>query len=168
MKHSACTLAVMAGLTLCSFALAWANTGGRSDLPSLTSHCPGDITGDDHVGVDDLLVIIAAWGSSDPDADLNEDGIVGVDDLLIVIANYGPCPVGCVDGFNCGDDGDLFTCGSDGCFCMELSDGSYACLSVVESTCDAYEPCIDGECPPGYECVIYSCCTGAVCMPVCE
>lgn len=133
-----------------------------------TSDCLGDISGDDHVGVDDLLAIIAAWGSSDLDADLNEDGIVGVDDLLIVIGNWGPCPEGCVDGFNCGDDADLFTCGSDGCFCMELSDGSFACLSVVESTCDAYEPCVDEECPPGYECVVNSCCPGAICVPICD
>ena len=143
-------------------------TDCSSNPCNATSDCLGDISGDDHVGVDDLLAIIAAWGSSDLDTDLNEDGIVGVDDLLIVIGNWGPCPEGCVDGFNCGDDGDLFTCGSDGCFCMELSDGNFACLSVVESTCDAYEPCPDGSCPPGFECVVNSCCPDPVCVPVCN
>ena len=44
------------------------------------------------IGVDDLLSIIATWGSADADADLNDDGIVGVDDLLIVIGGWGPCP----------------------------------------------------------------------------
>ena len=44
------------------------------------------------LGVDDLLLIIAAWASDDPDADLSQDGIVGVDDLLIVIAAWGDCP----------------------------------------------------------------------------
>ena len=139
-----------------------------SDPCGPTSGCLGDISGDDHVGVDDLLAIIGAWGSGDADADLNADGIVGVDDLLIVIGNWGPCPDACTEGFNCGDDADLFTCGGDGCYCMELFDGSDACLSVVESTCDAYEPCPDGSCPPGFECVVNSCCPDPVCVPICD
>ncbi|MAB83173.1 MAG: hypothetical protein CMJ24_07020 [Phycisphaerae bacterium] len=48
--------------------------------------CPGDITGDAAVGVNDLLAVIAAWGSSDGDADGN--GTTNVDDLLIVIGNW--------------------------------------------------------------------------------
>ena len=39
----------------------------------------------------DLLVIIAAWGTNDAQADLDEDGVVAVGDLLTVIANWGPC-----------------------------------------------------------------------------
>jgi len=54
--------------------------------------CEGDIDGSGNVGVDDLLFIIAAWGSSDESADLDGDGTVGVNDLLIVIANWGGCP----------------------------------------------------------------------------
>ncbi|MDG2292656.1 MAG: M64 family metallopeptidase [Phycisphaerales bacterium] len=54
--------------------------------------CDGDISGDGHIGVDDLLAIIAAWGSDDAAADLDVDGIVGVDDLLLVIGGWGECP----------------------------------------------------------------------------
>ena len=46
-----------------------------SDAP-----CPGDINDDHHVGVDDLLAVIAAWQNP-----------YTVDDLLIVIGAWGPC-----------------------------------------------------------------------------
>ncbi len=54
--------------------------------------CEGDADGNGSVGVDDLLIVIGAWGSSDELADLDGDGTVGVNDLLIVIANWGECP----------------------------------------------------------------------------
>ena len=41
----------------------------------------GDITGDGHVGVDDLLMVIAAWGAP-----------YDVNDVLTVIELWGPCP----------------------------------------------------------------------------
>jgi hypothetical protein len=44
-----------------------------------------DLNGDGTVGVDDLLQLIAAWGSASGPADLNNDGIVGVDDLLLLL-----------------------------------------------------------------------------------
>ncbi|MDP7029111.1 MAG: hypothetical protein QF733_02710 [Phycisphaerales bacterium] len=44
-----------------------------------------DLNGDGVVGVDDLLMIIGAWGEQDSSADLDQDGVVGVDDLLIVL-----------------------------------------------------------------------------------
>ena len=50
---------------------------------------PGDVTGDGIVNVEDILAIIAVWGSNDAAADINDDGIVDVSDLLIVIANWG-------------------------------------------------------------------------------
>jgi hypothetical protein len=54
--------------------------------------CPVDLTDDDVVGVDDLLLLIAAWGSCDAcPEDLNADGVVDVNDLLLVIAAWGPC-----------------------------------------------------------------------------
>ena len=53
--------------------------------------CPGDVTGDAVVGVNDLLAVIAGWGSSDGDTDGN--GTTDVDDLLIVIGNWNvTCP----------------------------------------------------------------------------
>lgn len=54
--------------------------------------CPGDIDGDSHVGVDDLLALIAAWGPcTGCSEDLDGDDHVGVDDLLALIAAWGPC-----------------------------------------------------------------------------
>jgi hypothetical protein len=60
-----------------------------------TASCSGDINADGTVGVNDLLSIIAMWGScpnvGSCDADVNEDGIVDVTDLLLVIGAWGPC-----------------------------------------------------------------------------
>ena len=51
-----------------------------------------DFDNDSNVGVNDLLMLIAAWGleGSLPE-DLNGDKIVGVEDLLDLIAVWGPC-----------------------------------------------------------------------------
>src|SRR5688572_18105835 len=59
------------------------------------SQCaPADITGDDLVGVDDLLAVIDNWGGpTNNPADIappGGDGSVSVDDLLLVIDNWGP------------------------------------------------------------------------------
>ena len=61
--------------------------------------CPGDVTGDNAVGTNDLLAILSLYGAQDAEAiansenggaeDLNEDGIVGTADLLILLAYYG-------------------------------------------------------------------------------
>jgi hypothetical protein len=69
----------------------WSDNGGNDISDVCAANCR-DVNGDGNVGVDDLLYIIAAWGSDDPLADLNEDGIVGVDDLLLLIGAWGPCP----------------------------------------------------------------------------
>ena len=61
--------------------------------------CPGDVTGDNAVGTNDLLAILSLYGVQDPVVianspnggaeDLNEDGIIGTADLLILLAYYG-------------------------------------------------------------------------------
>ena len=61
--------------------------------------CPGDVTGDNAVGTNDLLAILSLYGVQDPveianspnggAEDLNGDGIIGTADLLILLAYYG-------------------------------------------------------------------------------
>lgn len=64
--------------------------------------CTADIAGGKNGGngvvdVNDLLELIAAWGSTDSPADITgtggiPDGIVDIADLLELIAQWGPCP----------------------------------------------------------------------------
>jgi hypothetical protein len=69
----------------------WTDGGGNTVSDECPPDCP-DVDGDGMVNVNDLLIVIAAWGLNGPLGDVNQDGIVGVNDLLIVIANWGPCP----------------------------------------------------------------------------
>ena len=48
-----------------------------------------DPPGDGLVGVDDILGLIAAWGT--PSGDLTGDGITGVDDVLVALDAWGSC-----------------------------------------------------------------------------
>ncbi len=51
---------------------------------------PGDLDGDETVGVTDLLQLLGAWGLCDAcPEDLDGDDRVGVTDLLILLANWG-------------------------------------------------------------------------------
>jgi hypothetical protein len=49
----------------------------------------GDVDGSGCVDDADLLIVLFAFGSSDPGADINQDGIVDDADLLIVLFNFG-------------------------------------------------------------------------------
>jgi len=54
--------------------------------------CPGDIDCDGNVGVTDLLLLLAAWGTNPAQpADINGDGQMGILDLLQLLAGWGPC-----------------------------------------------------------------------------
>jgi hypothetical protein len=53
--------------------------------------CPADLDGSGSVEVNDLLLLLASWGSSGGDADLDGSGTVEVNDLLILLAAWGPC-----------------------------------------------------------------------------
>lgn len=53
--------------------------------------CPADINGNGIVEVDDILVVVAQWGTSGPQGDINQDGIVDIADLLEAIDTFGPC-----------------------------------------------------------------------------
>ena len=54
--------------------------------------CPGDVDGSTKVNIQDLLVVLRAWGSDDAAADTNDDGIVNIVDLLAVAEGWGDCP----------------------------------------------------------------------------
>jgi len=43
--------------------------------------------------VDDMLLVLSAWGgcASGCDADVNGDLFVGVDDLLVILSGWGIC-----------------------------------------------------------------------------
>jgi hypothetical protein len=55
--------------------------------------CPSDLDGSGDVGFDDLLRVLASWGSclKCPE-DLDGDGSVDFDELLMVLSDWGPCP----------------------------------------------------------------------------
>jgi hypothetical protein len=53
--------------------------------------CPADLDGDGQVGIGDLLIMLAAWGTSGP-GDLDGSGAVGITDLLSLLKSWGPCP----------------------------------------------------------------------------
>ncbi len=67
---------------------------GFDGVAIVVSQCPincvGDVTGDDGVGLDDLLAVLANWGTDGSiGGDTNDDGNVGLDDLLSVLSNWG-------------------------------------------------------------------------------
>jgi hypothetical protein len=54
--------------------------------------CVGDIDGSNGVDVDDLLLMLGAFGDqTDGPEDLDGDGWVTVNDVLVVIGAWGPC-----------------------------------------------------------------------------
>lgn len=57
--------------------------------------CPADLNNSGAVDVQDLLILLGAWGScgkGDCPADLNDSGTVDVQDLLILLGSWGVCP----------------------------------------------------------------------------
>jgi len=54
--------------------------------------CPADFDGDGDVDTEDLLTLLAAWGTAGPDGDVDGDGDVDTADLLALLAAWGDCP----------------------------------------------------------------------------
>ena len=55
--------------------------------------CPEDLNGDNKVNIDDLFIILGAWGFCDDcPEDLTGDGKVYIDDLFVILGAWGPCP----------------------------------------------------------------------------
>jgi predicted outer membrane repeat protein len=66
---------------------------GNQFLDECPIDCPGDVTGDEFVNIDDLFAVLGAWGDCDDCAeDTNQDGVVNIDDLFAVLGSWGPCP----------------------------------------------------------------------------
>lgn len=64
--------------------------GSGTVTVSMETSSNGDVNGDGEIDVNDLLILIASWGSDGSNGtDLNGDGIVDVNDALILIANWG-------------------------------------------------------------------------------
>ncbi|MCP3905935.1 MAG: hypothetical protein GY715_20105 [Planctomycetes bacterium] len=58
--------------------------------------CLGDLNGNGLIGFDDVLMIVAQWGPTEPcpphaPEDLSFDCAVNFADILVVIANWGVC-----------------------------------------------------------------------------
>ncbi|MDG2424486.1 MAG: proprotein convertase P-domain-containing protein [Phycisphaerales bacterium] len=51
------------------------------------SDCPGDLDGDNVVGVNDVLALISAWGTDE--GDIDGDGTTDVNDMLALLNYYG-------------------------------------------------------------------------------
>ena len=51
--------------------------------------CPGDADGNGVINVDDILLILSSYGTSDSQADVDGNGIVNVDDVLLVLGSFG-------------------------------------------------------------------------------
>lgn len=54
--------------------------------------CPGDVNTSGSVDIEDLLLVLARWGSNDASADVDLSGTVGVGDLLQLVEAWGNCP----------------------------------------------------------------------------
>ena len=52
--------------------------------------CPTDLDGNGTTDVNDILELIAAWGT--PNGDVTGDGYTDVNDVLLILAEFGnPC-----------------------------------------------------------------------------
>jgi hypothetical protein len=54
--------------------------------------CPADLNADRTINVQEMIIVILGWNSTDQDADVNLDGTVNVQDLIEVILGWGDCP----------------------------------------------------------------------------
>ena len=63
---------------------------GANDISDICG-CEADVDSDGVINVNDVLIVLAEYGTSNPLGDVNSDGIVNVNDVLIVVATWGPC-----------------------------------------------------------------------------
>ncbi len=58
----------------------------------LASRSTADIDDSGDVDLEDLLLVLEAWGNKGGPEDLDESGFVDIGDILAVLAAWGPCP----------------------------------------------------------------------------
>ncbi len=70
---------------------------GAMAVVQVTTPCPGDLTGDEQVNIDDIFAVLGLWGDC-PDpcppycaGDLTEDCTVNIDDIFAILGLWGPC-----------------------------------------------------------------------------
>ena len=54
--------------------------------------CIGDLTSDGLVAGDDIGLLLAMWGTADPEGDLDNDGTIDGGDLGLLLSGWGFCP----------------------------------------------------------------------------
>ncbi|MDA1008895.1 MAG: hypothetical protein O2800_07860 [Planctomycetota bacterium] len=62
-----------------------ANSNGTADV---CEAIPADINGDGFVNGQDLALLLAAWGTTNPDADIDGNGSVGGEDLAVLLGGW--------------------------------------------------------------------------------
>ena len=70
----------------------WSDLGGNTFEDECGPGCVADIFEDGAVTVEDLLIVLAQYGTAGPEADIDGSGEVDVEDLLIVVGSWGECP----------------------------------------------------------------------------
>ena len=55
------------------------------------NQCEGDVDDNGIVNVNDILQVIAVYGTNDPSGDANADGTVNISDILLIISHWGEC-----------------------------------------------------------------------------
>ena len=68
---------------------SWDDFCVSAAILACTGGLPGDLDGDGVVGGADLGLLLAAWGTADPQADLDGSGTVDGGDLGLMLANWG-------------------------------------------------------------------------------
>lgn len=144
-----------------------------------TEGCAADCApppfGDNLVNINDLLQVIGDWGPCpvpptpcpgdvDPPGG---NGVVDINDLLAVIGGWGPCPDKCDTPFNCNSPPAVLCEGTTTCFCTQGFFGNAVC--AMDFPCANVVQCPNGNCPPGFVCIVNTCCVNGapVCAPVC-
>ena len=70
---------------------AWTDGGGNTVADECpVEDCVADLNNSGAVDIEDLLLLIGGWGTSDGDCDA--DGDTDIEDLLVLIGGWGVCP----------------------------------------------------------------------------